>query len=245
MTKGVNIDYGHLKPVNLTDEQKFELEFIMLCSFEVLSEEAKMLGVSKIVKLRDDFKKGKISLSQDAVIAIENMKDIEEITIAAFIKLGNSLYNSFAKVVSTEDCVQEGMLAIYDAMYTYNGSNRFSTYANCCIKNRVIALYRVEAKKEQNIHVMCMDEFGNDEDVVAKEFELMRETIKITPLNPLERTIVEGKLLRGRDFTNDFMESPESIKPSTGKRMTRQRVSQIYIKACEKLKMSYNNRRAA
>lgn len=50
-----------------------------------------------------------------------------------------------------EDLIQEGMLGFISAVYAYNEKNgaSFSTFANLCIKNRIISFVRTLSSKKQ------------------------------------------------------------------------------------------------
>ena len=77
------------------------------------------------------------------------------------------------------------------------------------------------------------------------EVEMMRKMIQVTPLEPLERLIIEGKLEHGRQFVSMFQNTQRGINPVTRKPFTRAWLSQVYISACEKLKTAYNGEREA
>lgn len=42
----------------------------------------------------------------------------------------------------SEDLLQEGMIAVFNAINTYNGKSSFKSYAYTCVKNRVITLIK-------------------------------------------------------------------------------------------------------
>ena len=50
----------------------------------------------------------------------------------------------------SEDLLQEGMIAIFNAINTYNGQSSFSNYASVCVKNRVISTIRKYNNKKNS-----------------------------------------------------------------------------------------------
>ena len=42
----------------------------------------------------------------------------------------------------SEDLVQEGMVAVFSAINTFNGKSKFKTYANACVKNRIFSVIK-------------------------------------------------------------------------------------------------------
>lgn len=152
------MDYGAIQPIDLKDGEKEKLESFMAKAFVTLSAEAKeRYGFPHVLRLRNDYKLGRCNLrrSPDAKGVMERLSLIEERVLAGYIKVGHALFTAFATNGSerrpgvTEcDFIQEGAHAVFDAMYTYNGENRFSTYVYYCVKNRLINFSRKEEKSD-------------------------------------------------------------------------------------------------
>jgi DNA-directed RNA polymerase specialized sigma24 family protein len=299
-------DYGTITPIDVPEDQKLELESFMAKAFGTLlaaaNERASNLQVmadaTRVLRLRDDFKKGRCNLrrSPDAAGVMKRLIEIEQTVIAGFIRVGHSLFVAFDTHGAEQrpgvifgDYVQEGSHGIYDAMYTFSGEGRFSTYAYYCMKNRLSSFVRKEENKEGGgvshkikslrkrlrrmmrecnlsveqalSRIKATDDLDNviidklseslhrnsrltTQEVADRsespEFEMMREFIEVTELEPLERTMIEGKLEHGRQFTSMFQQTPEGINPETRKPFTRAWLSQVYLAACEKLQEAYN-----
>jgi len=73
-------------------------------------------------------------------------------------------------------------------------------------------------------------------------FEKMKKAISETKLSDLERQLVEAHLKGDSEFRRSFS---ETINPNTGKKWTKQRLSQIFVSACEKIRKVYNSSKAA
>lgn len=137
-------DFGLLEPICLDNDQIKILEKEMADGFAILREcSGKFYKFANVKKLRDEYKSGDLDLSSEpiALLALCNLQSLEKKIIAGFIKLAKSVWNYNLDI---GDCVQECALGIYDAMYTYNGSVRFSTYVTTIMKNRIISILRKE-----------------------------------------------------------------------------------------------------
>jgi DNA-directed RNA polymerase specialized sigma subunit len=152
------VDYGTIQPIDLTDGEKEKLESFMAKAFVTLSAEAKeRYGFPHVLRLRNDYKLGRCNLrrSPDAKGVMEQLSLMEERIMSGYIKVGHALFTAFSTNGSERrpgvtDCdfIQEGAHAIFDAMYTYNGKNRFSTYVYYCVKNRLVSFSRKEEKSD-------------------------------------------------------------------------------------------------
>ncbi len=273
--------------VVLSDEEKKYLEQHMASAVSALSEAANAnYGFANIKKLRTDYKKGLIQLDDETRLKMDWMIAHESRIIAGYIRLVNKIYLKFNRFGSNtgatvNDYLQEGALAIYDAMYEYNGSSKFTTFVYCFIRNRLVDFNRRENKNrkvENSINklssqiydmkacgVSCEravkqinsdDEF--DEDVIdwlkssAKpattaltgESKEMWDAVENAPLTVMERNLVEAHLRGDHSYRSKLS---ETINENTGKLWTRQRLSQIFIVACDKIRTTYalNNRAVA
>jgi RNA polymerase sigma factor (sigma-70 family) len=152
------VDYGTIQPIDLTDEEKESLESFMAKAFVTLSAEAKeRYGFPHVLRLRNDYKLGRCNLrrSPDAKGVMEQLSLIEERIVSGYIKVGHPLFTAFVTSgserrpgVTDSDFIQEGAHAIFDAIYTFNGKNRFSTYVYFCVKNRLVDFSRKEEKSD-------------------------------------------------------------------------------------------------
>lgn len=295
-------DYGVINPITLDEAEKMASEHFMAKAFETFSVAATdRTGFANVLRLRDDFKRGRCNLrrSPDARGAMEQLIKMEERIIPGYIRVGHALFVAFdtdtvqnRPGATFSDYVSEGLAAIYDAMYTFNGNNLFSTYAYWCIKNRLSSFVRNEGRdgispaiktlrskvrslmREEHITLEraisrmtsengisdlviqrltdCFSRFTHQmsdvesETLAGKqklpneELEVMRKMVRATPLEPLERILVEGKLEHGRQFVSMFQQTAGCTNPETGKPFTRARLSQVYIAACQKLREAYN-----
>lgn len=147
-------DYGNIKPTDLDEETKLRHEKFMADSFVLLGKCAKERGMG-VKELRNEFKAGRCVLTHSprAKGVMLDMIALEETVVAAWIKMLHTLIVSFDNVGQTQrpgvtflDYVQEAAWGIYDAQYTFTGSDRFSTYAYWCAKNRLISFVRQEER---------------------------------------------------------------------------------------------------
>ena len=179
-------------------------------------------GFANVLRLRDDFKKGRCNLrrSPDARGVMEQLIKIEERIIHGYILVGHSLFMAFDKDNVQKrsgtvflDYVQEGLMAIYEAMYTFNGKNRFSTYVYSCIKHRLISFVRNNdglIGSAKALHFTRQMSDLKNETLADKtkpldpDIEMMNDMVKVIPLEPLERILIEGKLRDGRQFIHNL-----------------------------------------
>lgn len=240
-------------PIDLPPERVASLQQTMAAAFVALSAAAvEKYGFAKVKRLRDEYKSRKIDLQFNprAKRILREMAGLECEIIRGFIRVGTELCRSFAAStdarpgVTLGDYVQEAAQAIYDAMYTYNGENEFSTFVYWCVKNRLITFVRSEeraakAKQRQRI---------DKEDVLAlavhdkphdDEAEDMRQAVVEANLTPMERLLIAGHLSGDKDYRKKIIESSDTKNPTTGQPYTRQRLSQIFIEACEKIKAAF------
>lgn len=88
-------------------------------------------------------------MMSDDIILIEKFrggdKRAAEILMENYKGAVNKIARAFyIKGADRDDVVQEGMIALYNAVVTYNTQSKiaFSTYANECIKNRILDCIR-------------------------------------------------------------------------------------------------------
>lgn len=151
-----------LKPIVPSVDRSKALGETMTECHAVLAEEAKRIyGLPNIKRLRNDYRSNQLpegqKLSMRALSAFSRLKSIEDEVIRSFISIGKPLYASFSCLYSyslamTYDvCRQEGALAIYDAIYLYNGTTQFQTYVYWSIKNRLIDMVRTEQSSRHSM----------------------------------------------------------------------------------------------
>lgn len=134
------------RPIDLTEDQRVELEDLMQRTNTALLHDAERLGIKKVLVLRDAFRTGTLtpnSLSGDTACLLHRMVHSEDLIIRGYIRLAHDFckqseerYN-FCIGVSYSDYLQESAKIIYDSMYRYDGSTRFSTFVVTCIRHHL------------------------------------------------------------------------------------------------------------
>lgn len=81
---------------------------------------------------------------QDDIILIKKIRQGDTMAVGVILEKNKALVNKIARLfyvngADRDDIVQEGMIALYNAVVTYNIESNiaFSTYATECIKNRI------------------------------------------------------------------------------------------------------------
>lgn len=269
--------------VTLSDNEKSDLELNMAAAFDSLKQAAvEKYGFANVKKLRNEYKKGLVELDRVVRSKMDWMIAHESRIISGYIKLANKLcvqFNRSSKAgVILNDFLQEGAMAIYDAMYEYNGEAKFTTYVYWCIRNRLLDFLRREnanRKVENSLNkaaarvrdmTVCgvtadkaisrisgADEFDSDviewvQSSVRKKTDTpvssltgesieMWKAVESTPLTEMERNLVEAHLRGDNSYRAKVADT--LINENTGKPWTRQRLSQIFLRACEKIRMTY------
>lgn len=236
-------------PTNLSKEELQALQEKMAkanknlvrCSLE-------QYGNVNIKKLRKEFNSGKLTLVYDpaAKNAFLELQKIENDIIAAYIKIASRFMKILKKGiyfrpgVTTADYMQEAALAIYDAIYTYNGNNCFSTYVTYCMRNRLINYCRKEehianvgGRKNIDLFLLTAKKTNNINN------ENVQLAIEYAHLTTLEREMIMAFLAgESRKQIYTRMQSGK-INNKTGKPLSLQRMSMIFRKACDKIKAAY------
>ena len=240
-------------PIELRPERVESLQRTMAAAFVALSAAAvEKYGFAKVKRLRDEYKSRKIDLQFNprAKRFMNEMAGLECEIIRGFIRVGTDLCRSFAASsearpgVTMGDYVQEAAQAIYDAMYTYNGENEFSTFVYWCVKNRLISFVRSEERAAKSKQRQRIDR----EDVLAlavhdklyNEDDDMRMAVAEADLTPMERLLIAGHLSGDKNYRKRIIETHKN--PATGLPYIRQRLSQIFIEACEKIKRAFESK---
>ncbi len=133
-----------IKCKNYSEEEKAALEAVMTTSHPILRKLSDKRFRS-IRELRGEyFRKSLILNDQAEKAAFENIRSIENQIMECFGKLVYSIAKHYylrEKInkpeVEIDDYIQEGMMALIDAAYYYDGSQRFSTFSTFAIKNKL------------------------------------------------------------------------------------------------------------
>lgn len=282
-------------PTTLSEQEKSEIEQMMEKSYKVLSKvAAEVYGFANIKKLRDEYRRNSNMLAAhpEAQTLINWMISNESRIMSGYIGVARKPCLSFSKakenhnIASFSDLVQEAAMAIYDAMYQYNGSTKFSTYVTWCIKNRLIDSTRKNQRAngfqpcvlklrnkvrklmetglnvDRAINHIQANDGRIDPDVLERlmvslsantssqvelaveslpdlspQTEAMRRAVDSAPLSTMERNLIEAYLRGDESYRRKVSE--EVINPNTGKLWTKQRLSQIFLVACDKVHAAY------
>lgn len=290
------------EPIKLSAETKKDYESKMAEAYVAFQRAAaERYSFSNIKKLRDEYKSHK-SAGQNILWAdpaarkmMEWFCSHEQEIISAYICIAHDLCSAFAYAndsgPSYADYLQEAAVAIYDAMYQYDGSTQFSTYAHWCIKNRLSTFRRSEMsakgftrgilKIRAKVKELMASGMSDDRaiaqlkdegvaidnrtlerlraslglgaqtpkieaeapvvDTEAKaEFDEMRRAVKETKLTDMERSLIEAHLNGDESYRRIVSETV--INPNTGKLWTKQRLSQIFQEACEKVRATFESK---
>lgn len=242
------------KPTLLTDAQRDELEKEIGQATKVLAAEAVRIYPETVSNkvVRDDFKKGTIQLSLEGVMAMGTLMELEPYTISAYVAQAQSLATQFYSPgerpgVSRDDYLQEAVIAIYNAMYTYDGSVRLVTYCYHLMRRALIDFIRVEDRRafsdrfSDDVFRLLSDGFDVPDDLaIVHEMEVALEE---TPLSDLERGLVMASITGDHEFRGRVIKSQNN--PNTGRPYNRATLSQIYMKACAKVRDTYTGGEAA
>lgn len=286
------------EPVELTEIEKTDIEKRLSEAYKILEKTSlDLYNFANIKKLRNEYKNGTIQLSGDVKSAIDDVISLEKRVISGYIRMSVKLCRKSRKRygITAGDYFQEAAMAIYDAMYLYNGKTRFSTYAFWCFKNRIIDFYKKESegmafndavslismtaiksartrvpkgrrdvcgvvdanvfntltgKAGENfnfeninpavIECMVTSIYQRDETCVGapsnNRAEMLWDAIEAAPLTDMERCLIEAEINQDSGFRTRTSETV--INPNTGKLWTKQRLSQLYIRACEKIRVA-------
>ena len=211
-----------IKPVELSGSQKDELQRIMSKVNDLLRPVAEKRGLKR---LRDQVR-------ANPSPEVKALMDSESLILAGYIRIATKLVNAFQRSSSLEedDLWQEATIAIYDAMYSYNGQTEFSTYAYNCIKNRLIKLRMQNQKKVKTTGLFNED--GQLIDVIDPSSAIVPEVdlhalVNKAKLSPKERVVIHSSM-RGKGWQINLAEE-------WGR--TKQLVSEVYRRALNKMKV--------
>jgi len=128
----------------LSEDEKEELALIMKRSAAIIKTAADRFNLS-MNSFRRKFCKGDLQLTDEEKQAINDLKDIEMAILEGYCRLAFVIarkshrrdLNSKPSAI-LDDYLQEGMAAISDAIFSYNGTTKFSTYVTWAIRHRLI-----------------------------------------------------------------------------------------------------------
>lgn len=236
------------KPVTTSPQRIAELEEIMADAYDVLRETALVIHYNDdprfIKKMRNDWKTGKLSLHNrpQTLQALQAINNIESEVLASFIKCSTEMCKAFyfanrkTKIgLTIDDLYNEAACAIYDAMYTFKGGNRFSTYCVYCIKNHLIEVLRKENNLANSNHRVEFDDESikrvpaphNDNITELADLSSLVNQIDLTPT---EENVVKWVLTGDPDWRKKMADGVD------GKPMSKAWVSAAYVSLSKKLK---------
>jgi RNA polymerase sigma factor (sigma-70 family) len=290
------------EPVDLTEDEKKVLEQQLADGFKVLNQASiDVYGFANVKKLRNEYKNGTVKLSGKVKQTIDQLIAVEKRVIAGYIRMASKLCGKSRKRygITVCDYLQEAAMAIYDAMYLYNGQNRFSTYAFWCIKNRIVDFYRSEnddmafndavsainiaavrsvkttipkgrrgvcgltdanvfntltGKKSSRIdfesfspaviermaNCLYQTDYETESVGMSERVQLLLDAVASASLTEMERCLIDAEIRGDSGFRTRISETV--INSNTGKLWTKQRLSQLYIRACEKIRVAMERR---
>lgn len=137
-----------ITPRELSEDEKTVYSDIMAAASPTICEAASRFDLS-VRDFRREFFKGKLDTTAEETEAIRSVKGIENGVLEGYCRLVPKLARKFFVVESKikravvfDDYLQEGVCAISDAMFQYQVGQKFSTYAICAIKNRLVDYIR-------------------------------------------------------------------------------------------------------
>jgi RNA polymerase sigma factor (sigma-70 family) len=180
-------------PRILSEDEKEELAAIMKKAAGIIQIAAKRFELS-IKSFRIKFFKGELEITDEERQAINTIKGIEITALEGYCRLAYVIARKFYRKdleaksgAILDDYLQEGMAAISDAIFSYDGSTKFSTYITWSIRNRLILYVRndqslspvkrrvikLRAKilKHMNDTQKSFEEAANDLDIDSKDQE--------------------------------------------------------------------------
>jgi DNA-directed RNA polymerase specialized sigma subunit len=149
-------DTGLIKPIDLSEEGKMELEGVMVVAYESFYVACKLLyGEWRVRQLRRDYIAEAKPLRRYPAVGrhFQRLEQITPLVLAGFIRISLNLCRAFYvsneknhPTVTFDDYMTEAQMAIWDSMYSFDGSNRFCTYAYGAVKRRLVDFVRDEER---------------------------------------------------------------------------------------------------
>lgn len=139
---------GCVEPRDLSDGEKQLYSETMQNAQPVIREATeRILGPrASVSDFRRAFHAGNLKeIRQEEATAVYSVQEIEYPVLQGYCRLVPGIAKPFYRqerrhkiAVEFDDYIQEGMCAIADSMYAYNGSTEFSTYTSRAVRNRLI-----------------------------------------------------------------------------------------------------------
>ncbi|MBQ3115685.1 MAG: sigma-70 family RNA polymerase sigma factor [Clostridia bacterium] len=172
------------------------------------------------------------SLTDERLVELAQSKDVKaiDVLVERYKRTVASITRSYFLIGGDkEDLLQEGMIALYSAMNTFNGQVGFKSYVYTCVKNRILTLIKSsnnQKNKPLNNYVslsggvdgdadkseIIVDSgFGPEETFINREaVQELNEKIKKT-LSEYEYTILTH-YLKGLSYSQIAEEVKEKVK---------------------------------
>jgi DNA-directed RNA polymerase specialized sigma24 family protein len=285
-----------IKFIEMSSEDKIALDNQIASVNSVLKKKAEMFGFVSVMLLRKAYKHGE-KFDAETKACFNELESLENTVFAVYGKIGNMLASSFFTNSRFDrphldecDFVQEANLAIFDAMYLYNGSSKLSTYCYILVKQRMIGFVRMEeihsrigmdikllrsrVRKimriqfcsfetalfilrqtediseitEKKVRAACRNVRyikNEDDNLAAKDVEVLEvsddvkillKSLDLVEMSSNQREMIQCFLETGK---RPNWVSCGKINPATGKKWTRQALSQNWHVACEKIRFAF------
>lgn len=158
-----------------------------------------------------------------------------------------SYHNAFGRRTRADyyDFFQEASLSLYDALYLFDGSSEFSTYAHRGIRRRLFRYCTTKIAENKTQPVSFTPELervvGRDQaDIDFVAAELVKEAMAEADLTDVERAVLDDLMQCGAYVQRGKRPVKKLVCQSTRKPYSRQHLYDIKKKACKKVKTAYN-----
>jgi len=145
---------GCVEPRELDDAEKSLYSEIMAKAAPVIRAAAnRLIPNGSVQEFRRQLNSGNLSeITPEEVQAVSSVKDIEYPVLQGYCCLIPNVVERFYQrerrhksAIERDDYIQEGLCAISDAMYVYDGESKFTTYATAAIYGRIVDYVRRDA----------------------------------------------------------------------------------------------------
>lgn len=207
----------------------------------------------KIIEFRDSYKKGNaiIPLEDDTRKILNEVISLESEILGSVTATGKKLSQAFFDISSCpgltfDDFMQEAAIAVYDAIYTYNGAVSFHTFAYKCIKSRLssfLASEKTKARYSQHelSDYLVKNKLNQNDGDKENIRRMLLQAIEITTdLTDLERKLVMAILDGDKGIAEDLPEVTGRNRKTKIKNIKRDQAFMSYHRrsACRKLRCS-------
>lgn len=110
------------------------------------------------------------NLSDEQLVSLAQNNDLKatDVLVERYKSTVASITRSYFLIGGDkEDLLQEGMIAMYSAMNSYNGQVTFKSYVYTCVKNRIVSLIKIsnnQKNKPLNNYVSLSGSVDGDAD---------------------------------------------------------------------------------